>query len=208
MGGKRKSKNPDGVEIRYGAGGRTSLRILFYYKGILCRESFKLEATPANIRYVARKRMAVLEAIERDVFKYPDFFPDSVNALRFGHVAERVLIKTMLDTHLEEKKSNLEYSTYVRYERNCRTHIYPNFSHMFIQDLTCHAIRVWIKKLKCQRKTISNILTPLKAVVRRALSDNCIDHNPFDQLLLDEILSKKQKKSVFKIDPFKIHFKF
>lgn len=202
MGGKRKSKCPEGVEIRYNASGSTSLRILFYYRGVLCRESFKLEATPANIRYVSRRRIAVQEAIEKGTFKYPDFFPNSDNALRFGHAAERVLIKVLLDTHLEEKKKTLESSSYVRYERNCRTHMYPTFGHIAIQDLKVSFIREWIKKMTCQRKTIGNILTPLKAVVNRALSDDCIDHNPFDKLNLNEVLSKAQKKSQFKIDPF------
>ena len=202
MGTKRELKCPEGVEIRKSSSGKTSLRILFYYRGVLCRESIKLEATAANIRHAARRRSAVLEAIERNVFNYADFFPDSKNAVRFGHLSERKLIKDFLDEHLIEKDGGIADSSYVRYKRNCKTHLYPYFGPIAIQDLTGTTIREWIKTLMCRRKTIANILTPLRAIVRRALSDNYIKTNPFDQVELDDILKKEQKKSQFKIDPF------
>jgi len=202
MGRERKNKCPEGVSIRSWSSGRTTLRIQFYYRGVVCRETFRLEATPANIRYVGRQRAAVLSAIERNAFNYADFFPRSKNAVRFGHVAERVLIGTLLDTHLEEKKKVLEDSSFVRYKRCCKTHLYPNFGRIAIQDLTAHTIRAWLKSLRCQRKTITNIITPLRAVIYRALSDDYIDHNPLDKININELLSKAQKKSRFKIDPF------
>lgn len=202
MGRERKNKCPEGIEIRKSASGHASIRILFYYQGILCRESFKLEVTPANIKYAARRRIAALEAIERNTFNYAEFFPNSKQARRFGHAAERVLFKTMLDIHLEEKRKSMENSTYIRYKRNCITHIYPNFGDIAIQDLKAATIREWIKTLSCKRKTIGNILIPLRAVIRRALADNYIDYNPLDKVNLQELLSKAQKKSQFVIDPF------
>lgn len=202
MGTKRKLKCPEGVEIRKSSSGKTSLRILFYYRGVLCRESIKLEATQQNINHAARRRSAAMEAIERNVFNYADFFPDSKNAIRFGHQSERKLIKDFLDQHLEEKDGVLASSTYVRYKRACNTHIYPSFGHIAIQDLTGATIREWIKTLGTQRKTIVNTMTPLKFVVRRALADNYIKTNPLDQVDIDDILKKHQKKSRYKIDPF------
>lgn len=202
MGTKRKLKCPEGVEIRKSSSGKTSLRILFYYRGVLCRESVKLKATTATIRHVARCRLAVLEAIERNVFNYTDFFPNSKNAVRFGHLSKRKSIKDFLDEHLIEKDGSLADSSYVRYKRNCKTHIYPYFAPIAIQDLTGTIIREWIKTLTCRRKTIVNILTPLRAIVRRALSDNYIKTNPFNQVELNDILKKEQNKSRFKIDPF------
>ena len=182
--------------------GQNIVTYFFYYRGVLCRESIKLEATAANIRHAVRRRLAVLEAIERHVFNYADFFPDSKHAIRFGHLSERKLIKNFLDEHLIEKEGGIADSSYVRYTRNCKTHLYPYFGSIAIQDLTGATIREWIKTLTCRRKTIVNILTPLRAIVRRALSDNYIKTNPFDQVEIDDILKKEQKKSRFKIDPF------
>jgi len=202
MGRERKVKCPEGIEIRRWPSGRSTLRLQFYYRGVVCRETLRLKATSANIKYAARLRSEVINAIERHRFNYAHFFPDSKNAMRFGHISGRKCIKIFLDEHLEEKEGILADSSYVRYKRNCSTHLYPNFGHIAIQDLTGTTVREWVKTLGCQRKTIINIMTPLKAIVRRALSDNYIKTNPLDQVEVDDILKKEQKRSRFKMDPF------
>lgn len=53
MGGERQLnkplKIPEGVEIRQSKN-RSSIRIGFWYKGIQCRETLKLEPTPSNLK--------------------------------------------------------------------------------------------------------------------------------------------------------------
>lgn len=81
MGGIRQSsdtpKTPAGVEIRRWSSGKTTLRISFYYRGVQCRETLKLEVTPSNIKYAERLRCEILNTIERGTFSYADYFPQS-----------------------------------------------------------------------------------------------------------------------------------
>ena len=76
-----------GVEIRDWANGTTSLRILFHYRGVRCRETIRLTATRQNINYTIRRRAEVLNAIERGTFNYGEFFPASKRVQLFGGVA-------------------------------------------------------------------------------------------------------------------------
>lgn len=202
MGGKQQNKCPPGVKIRIWPSGRTTLMLQFYYRGNLCRETLSLEATASNINYAARRRAEIINAIERNTFNYADFFPDSKNVRRFGHAATRILIDKLLDDYLEQKKGQLEKSTYVRLLRNCKTHIRPNFGHIAIQDLKGTTIKSWIKSLTCKKKTMSNILLPLRAIVEQAIVDEYIDRNPFDKVILSKIIKKEANKSDFEVDPF------
>jgi integrase len=100
MGGKRRSgdtpKTPAGVEIRNWASGKSTLRVHFYYRGVQCRETLKLDVTPSNIKYVDRLRSEIINAIERGTFSYADYFPQSKLARRFGHVKTDVTIGELL----------------------------------------------------------------------------------------------------------------
>jgi integrase len=202
MGGKREIKCPPGIKIRTWPSGRTTIMVQFYYRNVCCRETLSLEATSSNIKYAARRRAEIINAIERNQFNYADFFPDSKNARRFGHISSRVLIKELLDDYLQEVYGKTEYSTYTRYCKVCNTHLYPAFGEIAIQDLTSVTLRKWIQSLTCKKKTIDNIMTPLRAIIERALLDSYIDYNPLDKIKLSILLKKEQKKSRFKIDPF------
>ena len=195
-------KRPPGVMVRQWQSGRTTLRIQFYYKGVLCRETLRLDATPSNIKYAARLRSEIINAIERNTFNYADFFPTSKSALRFGHASTRVAIKELLNEYLSESKRRTEHSAYIRLCRNCHTHLYPYFGDIAIQDLKGMAIRRWIKAQTCKKKTISNILISLRAVVQQALMDEYIDHDPFDKVIISKLVDKEAAKSEFVVDPF------
>jgi integrase len=56
---------------------KTSIEIDFVYKGVRCRERFKLAPTPANLKRVYLHRAAILDAIARGTFDYSVTFPDS-----------------------------------------------------------------------------------------------------------------------------------
>ena len=78
MGGKRHAgntpKTPAGVELRKWKSGKVSMRIQFYYQGVQCRETLKLDPTPSNIKYAARLRSEIINAIEKGTFSYADYF--------------------------------------------------------------------------------------------------------------------------------------
>ena len=208
MGGKRQSSNTpktsSGVIVRTWPSGKTTLRISFYYRGVRCFETLKLEATAANLKYAERLRGEILNAIERGTFSYVDYFPNSKRAHIFGHVQTKVTIGDLLREFLAEAKSTKESSTYRGYKKVCEGHLLPIFDKVEIQDLQPAILRKWIRGLNCTTKTAANILTPLRAVIEQALVDQYIKENPLNSIIVDKILNKETKKSDYKPDPFSV----
>ena len=206
MGRKRQSgntiKTPAGVELRHWKSGKVTLRISFYYRNVQCRETIKLEATASNIKYVHRLRCEIINAIERGTFSYADYFPNSKFAKRFGHVPTNITIGELLNEFLALTKETREWSTYLGYKKVCDAHLIPNFGTIAIQDLKPAVIREWIRDLNVTSKTVSNILTPLRAIIEQALNDENIKSNPLDKIVISKLLSKTTSKSDFKVDPF------
>src|SRR5271170_4294195 len=87
----RTVKVATGVQARYSKT-CNSVRILFWYKRVECRETLPIEPTPGNIQYATRLRGEILNAIARNTFCYADYFPQSKKAKRFGHVASSLTI--------------------------------------------------------------------------------------------------------------------
>jgi len=125
-----------GVEIRDWANGTTTLRILFHYRGVRCRETLRLAATRQNISYAIRRRAEVVNAIERGTFNYVEFFPESRRAKMFGIKYSEVTVGNLLASYLQQARRCFEYSTVRGYESVCRTHILPQFGVVRIRDLT------------------------------------------------------------------------
>ncbi len=209
MGGKRQSSNaancPKGVEIRDLGDGRTSLRIAFQFHGVRCRESLKLEATSAHIKFATNLRGEILNAIARGTFNYLEYFPHSKTAKKLGYTKPLELnpkIGDLLRDYLEQAEKTVEYSTYYGYKRKCERHLIPAFGDILIRDLIPATIREWIKGLKLTAKTVRNILTPFRSVIETALVDEIIDKNPLDKIVLSKLLDKKTRKSKYVVDPF------
>lgn len=208
MGGTRRSsntpKNTCGVIIRKWPSGKTTLRISFYYRGVRCFETLKIDATAANIKYAERLRGEILNAIERGTFSYPDYFPNSKRAHIFGHIQSKITIGELLREFLTTAKSTKEASTYRGYKRVCDGHLLPMFDKVEIQDLQPAALRKWIRGLNCTTKTVSNILIPLRAIIEQSLVDQYIKENPLNSIIIDKLLNKETKKSDYKPDPFSV----
>lgn len=208
MGGKRRSgdtpKTSSGVIVRKWPSGKTTLRISFYYRGVRCFETLKIEATAANLKYAERLRGEILNAIERGTFSYPDYFPNSKRAYLFGHMPKKITIGELLREFLAEAKSTKEVSTYRGYKKVCEGHLLPVFDKVEIQDLQPAILRKWIRGLNCTTKTVANILTPLRAVIEQALVDQYIKENPLNSIIVDKLLNKETKKSDYKPDPFSV----
>lgn len=208
MGRTRESSNPpktpNGVIVRKWPSGKTTLRISFYYRGVRCFETLKIEATASNIKYAERLRGEILNAIERGTFSYVDYFPKSKRAHIFGHVPNKITIGELLREFLTEAKSTKEVSTYRGYRKVCEGHLLPKFDKMEIQDLQPIILRKWIRGLNCTTKTVANILTPLRAVIEQSLVDQYIKENPLNSIIVDKLLNKETKKSDYKPDPFSV----
>lgn len=193
---------PQGVELRR-SGQQTSLRIRFVYKGAYCRETLRMAATPSNIKFAARLRSEILNAIERGTFSYAQFFPDSKKVVLFGgQASNKITIAALLDRFLERAQNTLQKSTYLGYRRVCDKHLYEAFGKIQVRNLTPALIRNWVANQRLTTKTINNILIPLRAILDEATNDEIILRNPFDTVVVSRLIDKKVAKSDYEPDPF------
>lgn len=190
-----------GLEVRKGKH-KTSIRIHFHYHSVLCKEKLDLSDSKRDIAQAVHFRGEVLSAIARGTFDYGKFFPHSRNIARFQSKQDSVTIRTLLDKVLENCERTLQPATYEEYEKAVNTYLLPRWGNTQIKDLTKPELKDWIRSFPCKKKTIANILTPLRHAVEDALVDGLIDTNPFDAVYLNKLLSLDQKQSQFSADPF------
>jgi integrase len=190
-----------GVNIRKWKTG-SGIRIVFRYRGVMCRETLKLEPTKANLKYAERLRGEILNAIALGTFNYTNYFPESKRARLFGHTWIKATIGNLLNDYLIIAEKTLEPSTVNGYRKSCIGHLLPAFGEFSIKELSPIVIRNWVTGLNITAKTVRNILTPLRNVLDQALNDGLIERNPLDKLVLSKLLNKKTIKSDWEVDPF------
>lgn len=200
------TRTPRGVHIRTHRSGNATLGVHFVYARLNCREPLALEATPANIRYAANLVGEIKNAIARKTFVYADYFPDSARA---GHAtpAGRDTIGDRLRAYFADCKravelGNMSASSLASYRKVINGHLLPKWNDKRLRDLTIAETREWVMQLAGTRKTINNILIPLRAVLDDAATDEEIPFSPLDKLPLDRILGKTTKRSDYAPEPF------
>lgn len=190
-----------GVSIRTWETG-SGIRIVFRYRGVMCRETLKLEPTKANLKYAERLRGEILNAVALGTFNYAEYFPQSKRARMFGHVWVKATVGELLKEYMELAEKTLEASTVNGYKKVCNRHLYPVFGHVPIRELTPMLIRDWIKGLTCTAKTVRNILTPLRNMLDQALNDGLIERHPLSKLVIAKLVNKDTRDSDWEVDPF------
>lgn len=197
----RTVKVATGVQARYSKT-CNSVRILFWYKRVECRETLAIEPSPGNIQYAIRLRGEILNKIARNSFSYADYFPNSKKARQFGHVSSSLTIGELLAKFLPRIQRTRELSTYHTYRKVCQSHLIPQFGHIRLTDLTPMQLREWLENLHLTAKTVNNILVPLRTILDEAVNDDLIERNPLDRVVLSKLLNKETLKSHYKPDPF------
>jgi integrase len=197
----REERMAPGVYARRGDT-RSSLRIVFTFRGTLCRERLALEPTPPNVRYAVRLRGEILNAIERGTFNYADHFPESPLARRFGFTRSDRTIGTMLDEYEAVTARAVEASTWKGYKKVIERHLRPWFGSVRAQDLTAKMIQDEALRLSVSLKSIRNILSPLNIVLERAVAHGELETNPMDRVKLAIIWPLDQRATGWQPDPF------
>jgi integrase len=182
------------------------------YRGVECREGFRLPHTKQNIAYAIRRRGEVINAIERGTFVYSEFFPESSRVKLFAPpdppespgASRDLTIGALLREYLQVAKRNLALSSFNCYQQVADDHLFPMWDSKPVAELTTRELRNWIMTLKGKRKTVQLILTPLRNTLEQALVDELIETNPFDSIRLKKILAREQMQSSFRADPFDI----
>lgn len=200
MGRERSIKLSQGVRLREYASGIRTIEIQFQFRGVQCKEALSsLDPNKkSDQRYAINLKAEVENAIERQTFRYNEYFPDSKKAKIFGHAVSNITIKQLLESWLKDIERTHPHSTYRCYKKSCNAHLIPEFGSYRAQDLTPLTIREWLRNRSGTLKSIRNDLTPLRAVLDQALNDDIIDKNPLDKIKV----SRDQKKSDYEVDPF------
>ncbi|MEW8560616.1 MAG: tyrosine-type recombinase/integrase [Candidatus Thiodiazotropha sp.] len=204
MGRERSVKLARGVRIRDYASGARSIEIQFQYRGVQCKETLNgLDPEKkADQRYAINLKAEVENAIERQTFRYNEYFPNSKRARIFGHAVSNITIKELLENWLKDIDRTHPHSTYRCYKKSCQAHLIPEFGEHCARDLTPQAIREWIRNRTGSLKSIRNDLTPLRAILDLALNDDIIDKNPLDKIKVSKLVSRTQAKTDYIVDPF------
>jgi integrase len=153
-------------------------------------------------RYAINLKAEVENAIERQTFQYHDYFPNSKRAALFGHTVSKITVGELLTDWLKDVEKTHPHSTFRCYRKSCQAHIYPKFGDIRARDLTPQHIRNWIRNRSGTLKSIRNDLTPLRAVLDRALNDDLIDRNPLDKIKVSKLVPRSQAKTDYQVDPF------
>ena len=193
-----------GVRIRHYASGKEAIEIQFQYRGVTCKEvlSSLNPKLKSDQRFAINLKAEVESKIERQTFLYPDYFPNSKRAGLFGQAISRETIGDLLTEWLKDIKNTHPHSTYRCYRKSCKAHLYPMFGNIRARELTPQHIRNWIRNRSGILKSIRNDLTPLRAVLDRALNDDIIDRNPLDKIKVSKLVPRTQSKSDYLVDPF------
>jgi len=196
---------PEGVTVRKGKK-RETIYISFQYKGVQCKEPLKnLVPNKQNIKYATNIKAEIEAKITRDIFRYTDYFPNSLRARKFGHAVSNANIKELLTAWLKDIERSHPHSTYKCYRKDINSTLIPCLGDFRASDLATNPepIREMIRQQNNTLKTIRNKLTPLRAIFDQAVADGMIERNPMDKIKVSK-LADSRKVSGNKTDPFSL----
>lgn len=185
------------------------LWVHFRFKGIKCRESLQLKTTPKNIKVAERKRALILYEIEENTFEYKKHFPKSKRLLLFGAAPIKdILVKRQMQAWIEGHVNFIAHSTFCTYNKYINKHINPLLGERLLSSLTKNDLKWFVSELVntgLSRKSISDILLPLRQMLEDAHDNQIISANPAIRLRLKNLRTNETAKATDIIDPFSLN---
>src|SRR5437870_4566257 len=118
------NKSAAGVRVR----SESSIEIDFYYRGVRCRESIKLQPTDKNIKHCERWKARIEHEIGKNEFEYTKHFPDSPKVKFFARMpGDNITLELYLQNWLTSERQNVKQSTWRGYDKIVRGHLIPAF---------------------------------------------------------------------------------
>lgn len=162
-------------------GRKTGIVIDFYFQGIRCRETIKIEPTKANLLFAERKRASILHEIGIGTFDYAKHFPKSKRAATLGTASNKTVGQALKEFLLIAQRSCAP-STSRDYQSAVHHHLKPAFGEFPLRNITATHIKVWMSSLTISPKRVKNVLIPLKGALRSAFQDGIIDRDVSAQI--------------------------
>jgi integrase len=189
----------DGTGVRQVSA--TSIQIEFRYQGERCRERIKFNpsTTPADIaiKKAERHLAAINHAIDNGTFDYAVTFPGSRMIKQFEKTSD-LTVGRWLEQWMDRKEAHLKASTYDGYVKAVRQ-LKDAFGHIKLVELKKKDVRTWCESKKASNKTISNLVSPLRAALQDAYEDELIPENPLFNFAFKRVEPPHEDKD---LDPF------
>ena len=184
---------------------KSSIEIDFYYHGIRCRETIKLKPIPQNLNYAAKRKAKIEIDIAHGTFDYAKEFPDSSKAKLFAKksgdvVTVKECLYRWLDWAKNRKENPIKSSTLHNYKKIVDNRLVPEFGHLKVTELKLTHIQDWISTCNCARKTLSNLISPLRCTLEDAMYHRDIEYNILHEWKPTDRDVKKQSND--EVDPF------
>jgi integrase len=165
-------RNDTGITSR----SKGSITVQFYWNGINCRETLKLEPTKQNLLYVARLRSEILRKITLGTFNYAEYFPNSPRAgLEKAKIPS---FKELAENWLKIIKANQALSTYNTYRKYIDKYWNPKFGDLRIDKILPSEISTTLALIEVSPKTRNNILITIRGPLGLAFHDGVIQSDP------------------------------
>jgi integrase len=193
--GKEWGKLPRGVTVREHGSGQ-SIQVAFTYNGIRCREIIPLPVTKRNINYASNTLGEIKGAIERETFKYSDYFPNSSKLKLFGQAVKsnKTVEEYLTDYQMSAIKRGLSPSTLEGY-RKVKMSL-AELHQLPVRHLTAARLKQFIKESKNSPKTLRNKFSYLRSALAEAVTDGIVEINPADSVTLSNYTEKNNKVDV------------
>ncbi len=189
------SQSSRGVKPR----SKKSIQLTFHYKGVRCRETINLPATPRNLNHCKTWKARIEHEIATNTFDYKKHFPNSDRLRLLADGTASVLtIRDYLTEWLKAEKPRIKYSTWVGYTKILKYNLIPAFGHLALNELRRKHLYEWADgQTAMSAKRARNILSPLRIALNAAIKRELLDQTPFAGFKLE----KKQRQSE-EVDPF------
>lgn len=202
---KNWGKLPTGVTIRTGTQG-SRLQINFVFKGVRCRELLKIPVTKPNIKYAGNLLGEIQNKIERETFRYSEYFPTSAKLKIFGGavVHGKTVLAYMNEYLAAVEKRGLSPSSVEGY-RKIKLAL-KELNNIPVTELSPAVLKSFILKSGNSPKTLRNKFSFLRSALAEAVTDGLVTTNPVDTIKLSNYVQKDNKVDLDNahedIDPF------
>lgn len=172
----------------------SSIRIVFQWRGMRCRETLKIEPTKTNKQYAAGLLAEIKRKIQIGTFNYADYFPNSAKAATGKNI--HLTFADAADTWLKAN-AQLAKSSFITYQKHLNKHWLPEFGKRRLSEITYTELMAHLAQIKVTPKTRNNILIPMRRILDAAFLDGVIETNPAARI-------RNVKAQKAEPDPFKL----
>jgi integrase len=178
------------------------LRMQFSYKGVNCRETLPgVKISVEGVRFIRRKREAILYEITLGTFNYRTHFPESKRADIFGPPKAKIItVREAVDTWLAIKMVKKAGSTYTSYKKKSNK-LVAKFGSRPLTSIDKTEMEAYQAELisdgALDPKYVNDIFTTIRGVWHDAYINGIIDRD-FMDLIENFDVSEKESEA----DPF------